>query len=83
MYLVREKCQGHLLIKAMNKPLCCRFKGEQLLRLLVLVPLEMKSFQIWAYFLKKEYALRGEDLSFKSRSLLRRNKNEKWQGYLP
>ena len=22
MYLVREKCQDHLLIKAMNKPLC-------------------------------------------------------------
>ena len=22
MYLVREKCQGHLFIKAMNKPLC-------------------------------------------------------------
>ena len=38
---------------------CRRFKGEQLLRLLGLVPWEKKSFQIWAYSLKTEYALRG------------------------
>ena len=86
MYLVREKCQGHLLIKAMNKPLCVSVvvsKGNNFYDFLVcMVPWDMKSFQIWAYSLKTEYALRGEHLPFKSRSLLRRDKM-KWQGYLP